>query len=137
MLHRLFLPLSIAALLGNAAAANNPKAIHTPRQASTLQCAISAQRAGHDGLPARDASGDTVIGGLSRLPHETHFAARGLDLSFANQPDRGNLRPYVVAALEMKEIQLSGGTPTTCYPALSLATTSVPAAKAGASYSVT
>ncbi len=133
MSHKLFLPLVITAFVASAAAANTPATTHSSSSRIVTQCANSRQLTGYSRASSPDALADTAIGQVSGL-HGAMASTR--ELFVASQPEGRSFRPYMVAALEMAASPAPDGTPTSCYPALSLATTSVPPATAGASYSV-
>ena len=121
MIYKLFFPLTITALLAHAGAANTLRVTHI------APCAIVAPL----GMPNLLSPPNMPQGARSSLPNpQMHWLELGLRAS----TDRGNLRPYLVGALGMEGMPAVAGAPTSCYPPLSFATSTVPQGTTGVSY---
>lgn len=125
MFPRLVAPLTVLAFLaGTAFASDSNQNLHSQISSSASahwQCAASGN--GFDPLQS------TVIGALSGR------ASAGQPNIVASLRPAG--QPVMVAALEMAFAPAADNAPSTCYPPLSLATSSLPNGAAGAPYSVT
>ncbi len=133
MSHRLFLPLAIMALLSSAATNLSYAGSTLSSQVIESHCTVSALGTGNGHMPLQIFPGDTPIGSLSDFAGQSMFTAAHLPLlQFSANKKTG---PYFIAALEMEGSPLAGQSASRCYPALSLATSSVPSATAGTSYS--
>lgn len=135
MLNKLVLPLAITAFLATAAASETSKT-HVKHPTNTQPCAISMQNAR---LDSRDYLATSVIGGISSRVTQTRIDAKPINLPAARNDRARHRDSYMVAALEVagSPASDSGSTPSSCYPPLSLGSTSIPSGTAGTSYSVT
>jgi hypothetical protein len=132
MLNKLVLPLTITAFLATAAASNTSK---TKLPASSQRCVVSEQ---NTGLHSRDYLAASVIGGIASHVTEVRVNARPANLPEVRRKGSGP-DSYTVAALEVagNPAFSSDSSPTSCYPALSLGSTSIPSGTVGTSYSAT
>jgi hypothetical protein len=130
----LSLPLVIAALVASAAAANTPTVTKPVAHSIVFSCVGSGHPALDVHFAERDLHADNAIGALSGQPY-LHGSLSPAKIS-THSRSGSNFQPYLVASLEMLASPMDNGAPASCYPPLSLATASLPAATAGISYSV-
>ena len=136
MLYKLFLLLTILAFLANAAAANVSNATPTSSRSMETRCAVSTQEMEYGRMPSHEYPWLSAIGRLSSSASQPSYVAIGAGLPLFGQAQAEKSGPYMIAALEMEGNPFPDTIPATCYPPLSLGTTSLPTAMAGFSYSV-